>query len=500
MSINARLPADTRQRIFATFGFVASCALAFSLLGSAGLIAGLIFSPVLLVLSIRPQQAPPKIYGDHPNERRPFVLGTLSRFLGQIGHPTVAVIIEIDDHDRLEEVYGQTSLNTAMGFVQSAIESHLVENDVTVHLDAGRFVAALAPDAPHDLEAMLNTCTRIQHSLVNAPLVTDLPTQLTASIGFAASNKLERPTAEALLHAAHIALSEARRRAPNAVRAYSKAMTQKRKTEKKIVKDAQRAFEKGEIFAYFQPQIDLAKGTLSGFEALTRWHHPERGIINPADFLPALEQAGLMQKLGDTMIKQAVQALTFWDSAGLYVPRIGVNFSMNELRNPRLVDRVAMHLDVSNIAPERLVIEVLETVIATESDDDIVGNLAALADLGCGIDLDDFGTGYASITNIRRFSVGRIKIDRSFVTGIDTDIEQRNMVSAILTMAERLGVQTLAEGVETRAEREALRQLGCQHAQGFQFARPMPVQETVEWASAYFAQANAPTLLSKRAS
>jgi EAL domain-containing protein (putative c-di-GMP-specific phosphodiesterase class I) len=244
----------------------------------------------------------------------------------------------------------------------------------------------------------------------------------------------------------------------------------------------------------------MRDGSLSGFEALTRWHHPERGILSPATFLPALEQAGLMPLLGDTMIKQAVQALTFWDKSDLVVPRIGVNFSSNELRNPRLVDRIARHLEISNISPERLVIEVLETVIASESDDDIICNLAALADLGCGIDLDDFGTGYASITNIKRFSVGRIKIDRSFVAGIDSDLEQQNMVSAILNMAERLDVDTLAEGVETHAEYDALRLLGCEAAQGFQIARPMPIQETVDWASAYFGEERQPIRFSKRAS
>jgi len=121
-----------------------------------------------------------------------------------------------------------------------------------------------------------------------------------------------------------------------------------------------------------------------------------------------------------------------------------------------------------------------------------------LADLGCGIDLDDFGTGYASITNIRRFSVGRIKIDRSFIIGVGTDTEQRDMVAAILTMAERLGVKTLAEGVETRSEHDALKALGCNDAQGFFFARPMPVQETIGWAEAFFSHKERPVQLSKR--
>jgi len=430
-------------------------------------------------------------------DRRDSIVGHLSQFLGQIGNPTVAMIVEIDDYQRLEEIYGRSSLESALTFTQSVIEEHLTEADVTIHLDGSRFMSALAPQAPHDIEAMLNTCTRIQHALANVPAMTDLPVQLSASIGFAASNKLERPTAEGLMKAAFSALSEARRRAPSAVRAFSETMSLRQASRQKVTKDAKLAFERGEIFAYFQPQINLTDGTLSGFEALTRWHHPERGIIPPADFLPALEQAGLMQKLGETMIKQALQALTFWDKEGLYVPRIGVNFSTSELRNQHLVDRIAMHLEVSNIAPHRLVIEVLETVIADNADNDIIGNLAALADLGCGIDLDDFGTGYASITNIRRFSVGRIKIDRSFITGIDTDAEQRNMVAAIITMADRLSVQTLAEGVETRGEKATLQSLGCHDAQGFQIARPMPIQETVEWATAYFQHTRAPIQLSK---
>jgi EAL domain-containing protein (putative c-di-GMP-specific phosphodiesterase class I) len=244
----------------------------------------------------------------------------------------------------------------------------------------------------------------------------------------------------------------------------------------------------------------MKTGDLSGFEALARWHHPERGIVSPDEFLPTLERAGLMQRLSDAMITQTVEALVFWEKSGLNVSKIGVNFSISELRDPRLVDRISLHLDAGNITPDRLVIEVLETVIAGDSNGYIVGNLGALADLGCRIDLHDFGTGHASITNIRRFSIGRIKIDRSFIAGLDTDTDQRDMVSAILTMAQRLGVTSLAEGVETRTEHKTLEALGCDDAQGFFFARPMPIQETVERASAYFSQVGDPIQISKRAS
>jgi EAL domain-containing protein (putative c-di-GMP-specific phosphodiesterase class I) len=241
------------------------------------------------------------------------------------------------------------------------------------------------------------------------------------------------------------------------------------------------AFERGEITAYFQPQVSTRSGEVTGFEALARWHHPVRGMIPPVEFLPALAQAGRMDRLGEAMVREALAALRHWDGLGLRIPRVGVNFSNAELADPSLVERIGWELDRNDLTPDRLVIEVLENVVANRAEDVVMRNLAGLARLGCCLDLDDFGTGHASITSIRRFSIERIKIDRSFVTRIDDDPEQQKMVSAILTMAERLGLDTLAEGVETAAERAMLAKLGCGHVQGFAIARPMPLSETADW-------------------
>jgi EAL domain-containing protein (putative c-di-GMP-specific phosphodiesterase class I) len=181
------------------------------------------------------------------------------------------------------------------------------------------------------------------------------------------------------------------------------------------------------------------------------------------------------------MLQNALTALQDWDARGICIPRVGVNFSNAELCDPRLLDRIGWELDRFEVSPDRLVVEVLETVVAARSDDVVIGNLAGLARIGCCLDLDDFGTGHASITSIRRLSIERIKIDRSFVTRIDDDPEQQRMVAAILTMAERLGLDSLAEGVETAGERAMLVQLGCGHLQGFGIARPMPFVETLDW-------------------
>jgi EAL domain-containing protein (putative c-di-GMP-specific phosphodiesterase class I) len=167
------------------------------------------------------------------------------------------------------------------------------------------------------------------------------------------------------------------------------------------------------------------------------------------------------------------------------VPNVAVNVSPEELRNPRLFDKIRWELDRFEIAPERLTIEILEDVVAQSDDDTTTRNIAALSNLGCRIDLDDFGTGHASIANIRRFDLHRIKIDRSYIAQVDTDREQQSMIAAILTMAERLGLDTLGEGVESHGEHAMLAQLGCGHVQGYSIAKPMPFKEIGPWIEAH---------------
>lgn len=199
------------------------------------------------------------------------------------------------------------------------------------------------------------------------------------------------------------------------------------------------------------------------------------------------------------MLFNALTALSRWDKAGLGVPTVAVNFSAAELRNPRLAEKLKWELDRFGLDPRRLSVEILEDVVAETDNDVIVSNIANLARMGCGIDLDDFGTGHASITSIRRFAVRRIKIDRSFVTKVDEDREQQKMVSAILSMAERLGLASLAEGVETPGEHAMLSQLGCGDVQGFGIARPMPVDETMDWIERHRARPAAAPRIGHRA-
>jgi len=408
------------------------------------------------------------------------------------GRTPACLIVELDDFDVLRKRYGLRASEDILCQADNRVRTVLRDRDVIAQMEKARFVIALAPVQRADLEALLQISGRIQ-SAIAEPLLIDAATiYLSASIGFCIAGDAPERTGESLLEAADDALAEARLNANGAIRAYSHEMRNKARFRNVMSDDVESALENGQIQAWFQPQLSTDTGRITGFEALARWCHPERGVISPTDFLPAIENSGLSERLNEVMLFHALTALKSWDDAEFNIPSVAVNFSSQELRNPKFVDKIKWELDRFDLAPERLSVEILETVVAGPGDDTVTRNLTTLANLGCGIDLDDFGTGHASISNIRRFAVGRIKIDRSFITHVDKDQSQQRMVSAILSLAERLELETLAEGVETIGEHAMLSQLGCSHVQGFAVARPMSFEDSLPWIERQLAILSAP--------
>ena len=415
------------------------------------------------------------------------------------GRMTGCLVVQFDEAGLILDRYGRAAQAEVLLRSAERICCALRGGDTVARLDGGGFAVALAPVRWLDLETMVQLATRLQTSLADPISLDAAKLYVTVSVGFCLGARAPDGTGASLLDAAQVAADEALRNGPSSIRAFAPGMARKRADRDAFREVLEVALDEGQIRPHYQPQISTDTGALSGFEALARWHHPERGIIMPADFLPAIEEAGLSERLGEVILFHALAALVRWDKAGLRVPTIGVNFSSFELRNPRLAEKLKWELDRFDLAPGRLSIEVLESVIAETDNDVIVHNIAALARLGCGIDLDDFGTGHASITSIRRFAVRRIKIDRSFVTRVDADREQQKIVSAVLSMAERLGLETLAEGVETQAELSMLGQLGCGHVQGYGIARPMPFEDAADWITKHRAQVIATPKIGHRA-
>lgn len=394
-------------------------------------------------------------------------------------------VIEIDEFKELSDRFGKSTSDLVMQRSGERIMSAVRDQDTVARIAEDTFAVCLSPVPQLDLELCIQLAGRIQSSVEDPVSVDGSSVYVSCSIGFCQQSRA--PGTEALdwLDAAKMALIEAKACGPSTIRAFSPSMQNRTSSDADLRLELISALENGQIQPWYQPQISTDTGRVTGFEALARWSHPVRGLLTPDKFLPMIERSGLLERLGQVMLYHALTALKAWDSAGVDVPRVGVNFASDELRNPELVEKIRWELDRFELTPDRLSVEILETVFSNTPDDIITRNVAGLGALGCRIDLDDFGTGHASIASIRRFAISRIKIDRSFVMKADRDPEQQRLIGAILTMAERLELETLAEGVETVGEHALLAQLGCGHVQGFGIGKPMPFDQTLDWIAAH---------------
>ncbi|MCV2891131.1 putative bifunctional diguanylate cyclase/phosphodiesterase [Ruegeria aquimaris] len=397
------------------------------------------------------------------------------------GRKSACFVVELDDFPEFLHQHGHADTDLVLRRVGERLLSAVRDNDIVSQLGRNRFAICLAPVPQLDLELCIQLAGRMQAKVEDPISLGAAAVYVSCSIGFCQSNRVPGQNASSWLSAAEAALFTAQQASPSGIRAYSPDMAQPADDHARLRNEIEMALDKGQIQPWYQPQISTDTGKITGFEALARWIHPVRGVLTPNVFLPVIEQAGYMERLGQVMLFNALTALKAWDSAGVDVPRVGVNFASDELRNPGLVERIRWELDRFDLTPDRLAVEILETVFSNTPDDVITRNISGLGKMGCRIDLDDFGTGHASIASIRRFDITRIKIDRSFVKKADRDPEQQRMVAAILTMAERLELETLAEGVETVGEHAVLAQLGCDHVQGFGIGKPMPFDQTLDW-------------------
>ncbi len=401
------------------------------------------------------------------------------------GKTTAAVAVMLDDFHLLERQFGSSAGSAVLRQTGERLKGVLRDGDRVVWLGQNSFGIALAPIQRIDLETMIQLCTRLQTAIADPYSIDATRVYVTASTGFCTVARATVRTGKAMLECAEAAMKTASTNGAGSIRAFTPEIKRRAAVRAELTQEASTALESGQITAWFQPQVSTDTGAITGFEALARWDHPEKGIIPPADFLPVLESLGLMERLSEVMLYQSLTALRNWDKSGQNIPSVSVNFSAHELRNPKICEKIRWELDRFELTPDKLCVEILEDVIAESNDDVITRNIRALSELGCNIDLDDFGTGHASIANIRRFAVKRIKINSSFVARVDRDRDQQNMVAAVLTMAERLELDTLAEGVETVGEHAMLAQLGCGHVQGFSIARPMPLPDATVWIGKY---------------
>ena len=246
-----------------------------------------------------------------------------------------------------------------------------------------------------------------------------------------------------------------------------------------IEADLRRALDRGELKAWYQPVIDLATGRPVATEALVRWEHPTRGLVSPLEFIGVAEDAGLIAELGLQVLDQACRQTATWQREIDGELGVSVNVSGRQVNDPTFPAQVAAIAQRSGLRAGTLALEITESVLMEEADSPATV-LSTLQEHGLTLALDDFGTGYSSLSRLKRFPLDVLKIDRSFVAGVDSDADDRAIVKATIDMAHAMGLTVVAEGVETREQEERLRAFGCDLGQGYLYARPQPAEAITE--------------------
>jgi diguanylate cyclase (GGDEF)-like protein len=296
---------------------------------------------------------------------------------------------------------------------------------------------------------------------------------VSGSVGIAVAGDLAR-TAEDLVGEADAAMYRAKENGRGGFELFDAVMRGHASERLRVENDLRRALELGdELIAHYQPIVTLGGGDIIGVEALVRWNHPDRGLVPPGDFIPVAEESGAILAVGEHVLRLACAECARWNAAAGNRPiSVSVNLSPRQVTSPGIAALVASVLAETGLDPAALTLEITEGVLVTESDA-TAQTLLDLKALGLRLVLDDFGTGYSSLAYLRRFPIDGLKIDRRFIAAMDTSTEDRTIVEAIVKMAAGLQIGVVAEGVETIEQAESLVRLGCVHAQGYYYARPL---------------------------
>jgi len=298
------------------------------------------------------------------------------------------------------------------------------------------------------------------------------PIYVTVSIGIAMLND-RTPSVEALINNAETAMRYSQTNHDAQFALYSDEMDAGARLLLNIQNGLHTAIENGEIFLLFQPKIDVKTNTITGAEALVRWKHPEYGLISPVNFIPLAENSGVIVSIGEWVLRESCKQAYRWQQSGFKDFRIAVNVSIRQLYETEFVSIVEAALQDSGLPAKSLILELTENMIMDNADTNVV-KLKALKALGIGLSIDDFGTGYSSLSYLQRFPIDQLKIDRSFIMEIDSVSSPRPIVKAVISLAHDLGMNVVAEGVETEAQLKHIRELKCDEYQGFLCSKPVP--------------------------
>ncbi|WP_178377778.1 putative bifunctional diguanylate cyclase/phosphodiesterase [Clostridium sp. N3C] len=393
-------------------------------------------------------------------------------------------IMDLDGFKTINDSLGHNNGDIILSLIGKRL-LELSNDSIIVSRFCGDEFAILVKDIK-SRDEVINLIEKILISISTPFIINNHEIKCSASIGVVFS-KEEYTTAEQYLKYADIAMYEAKLQGKDRYVIFDENIQKKIMKNLKLENDLKHALERNELILYYQPIVSLKTDKIIGFEALVRWNHPELGIISPTDFIPIAEETGLIIPIGKWILQEACKQVSLWqknykNTKSLFV---NVNMSAMQLNQSDIVEQIAEVLRETKVSPNNLSIEITESSLIT----DVIKSqtvLEQMRNLGINIQIDDFGTGYSSLSYLQRFPFNVIKVDKSFIQQLDSNNKNHSVVKSIILMAHELNMKVTVEGIETAGQLTRLKNLGCEHGQGYYFSKPLNKDDAEKLLLKYF--------------
>ncbi len=390
--------------------------------------------------------------------------------------PMALLFIDLDGFKAVNDSYGHADGDRLLIEMSNRLGKLVRDGDILARVGADEMLLLMCEDVTS--EAVRSMTKKVIHRLSAPYRLQQREVALTCSVGVARYPK--HGPVEQLIARADAAAQMAKREGGGRAITFDKSMETGARERLALTSDLRAALERGEFELYYQPKVDASSLQITAAEALIRWHHPTRGLVSPAVFIPIAEQSGLIQQLGDWVIEDACRQASKWRHLGLRM-RVAVNISVIQLRQADIVPQIVGLLKKYGVEPSQITCEITESVAMGDTEA-TQKTFEAMGRAGLHISIDDFGTGYSSLAYLRRLPAEEVKLDRSFVMDLEHSDDARAVADAVVKLAHALGKKVVAEGVETPKQAKILVDLGCNQLQGYLYGKPMPASELTAWA------------------
>ncbi|MEJ2442666.1 MAG: EAL domain-containing protein [Exilibacterium sp.] len=392
-------------------------------------------------------------------------------------HMVALLFLDLDRFKLINDTQGHDAGDLLLKTVALRLQGTVRNADLVARLGGDEFTIVL--DDIHTPGTVGKIAEKICRTLVQPFSFMQQQVYVTTSIGIALYPQNGSNVGTLMKHA-DTAMFRAKAKGGAGFQFYEYGMETEISRQVELESELRRALERDELILYYQPQADMRKNEMVGTEALVRWQHPQRGLLPPGEFIPLAEESGLIHSLGDWVLLHACRQQQAWLQQGLTPLPVAVNVSGRQLKGDVLLKKIRTVLNETRIPPTLLKLEITESTLA-DSSPAIVRQMQELKNLGVTLAIDDFGTGYSSLSYLKRFPVDTLKIDQSFIKDLPEDNDSTSIISGIIALGHSLGMKIIAEGVETEAQRDCLKKIGCDVEQGYLLSRPLPKTEFERW-------------------